>query len=106
MKIEPGDMCVIVGEDHDCEANIGATLTVVELSEDISDRPAWVWKDASRLIACSDEDGIVRMTDNEDRQSTIPGRYLVPIRDPDADGGVYIDEPAPARVRELELEPA
>lgn len=61
-RCEPGDRCVIVAEVPGCEANIGATLTVVALDVNIrlpggTTVRAWSFKDASRPLVMVDLQG-------------------------------------------------
>lgn len=47
----PGARCLIIGETRGFESNIGAEVTTVELTTGFqSGKPAWLFKDASRLL--------------------------------------------------------
>lgn len=93
MNCKPGDLAVLVNEDHDCLCNIGALVTITQLDDVYRD--SWLFKDASRpLKSVGNVDGgpvawCRSSYDNAFGTAFISDRYLRPIRDPGDDA---IDE--------------
>lgn len=89
MNCKPGELAVIVNEDADCKCNIGAFLKVTKRCDAITP-DGWLFCDATRPLKFFDiDDGKISWAQSSDENpaywTTIPDRFLRPIRDPGDD---------------------
>lgn len=111
-KLEPGAICIVIGDHRGFEDNIGAMLTLVELQTCAHGHKSWTFEDASRPIAVglgifTRRPMVWASASNEvapDVCGALPGflpQWLMPIKGEDL--GDESEDEAPDEQKEEEL---
>ena len=104
LRCKDGDLAVIVGELHGCEANIGRIVQVrgpAHISEQCGDLLCWVIKpiDRKKMLILYIPDILVSDYVTWKMDIKLPDCWLIPIRPPEEDKDTVVNKNLPLKLQ-------